>query len=44
MRSLGVAPGDLIDGRYLVEAQLGSGGMAVVHRVRHTGTGAHAAL
>ena len=39
-----VVPGDLIDGRYLVEAQLGSGGMAVVHRVRHTGTGARAAL
>ena len=46
MRAKGaeVAPGDLIDGRYLVEAHLGSGGMAVVHRVRHTGTGALAAL
>jgi TPR repeat protein/serine/threonine protein kinase len=39
-----VAPGDLIDGRYLVESRIGSGGMAVVHRARHLGTGAVCAL
>ena len=39
-----VAPGDLIDGRYLVESLLGAGGMAVVHRARHTGTGAVCAI
>ena len=39
-----VAPGDLIDGRYLVESLLGAGGMAVVHRARHTGTGALCAI
>jgi hypothetical protein len=39
-----IAPGDLIDGRYEIEAPLGAGGMAVVYRARHTGTGARSAL
>ncbi|MFT3772100.1 MAG: serine/threonine-protein kinase [Minicystis sp.] len=39
-----VAPGDRIDGRYDVEALLGTGGMAVVYRARHAGTGAACAL
>ena len=39
-----VAPGDLIDGRYHVEAPLGTGGMAIVYRARHTGTRAPCAL
>lgn len=28
-------PGDVVDGRYLVEILLGKGGMAEVYRVRH---------
>ena len=43
-RGAPVAAGDLIDGRYLVESPLGSGGMAVVYRARHTGTGVMCAL
>ena len=39
-----VAPGDLIDGRYHLESPLGTGGMAVVYRARHTGTRAPCAL
>jgi TPR repeat protein len=39
-----VAAGDLVDGRYLVEASIGSGGMGVVYRSRHTGTGVACAL
>ncbi len=38
------APGRIIDGRYVVEAELGSGGMGVVLRVRHRFTGAQHAL
>ncbi|MBI4955871.1 MAG: protein kinase [Myxococcales bacterium] len=36
--------GDLVAGRYLVEAELAGGGMAVVYRARHTGTGRSCAL
>src|SRR5258706_3249295 len=39
-----VAPGDLIDGRYHIEAPLGQGGMPVVYRARRTGTGRACAL
>ncbi|APR77828.1 Hypothetical protein A7982_03175 [Minicystis rosea] len=39
-----IAPGDRIDGRYDVEALLGTGGMAIVYRARHAGTGAACAL
>ena len=38
------APGRIIDGRYVVEAELGSGGMGVVLKVRHRFTGAQHAL
>ena len=38
------APGRIVDGRYVVEAELGSGGMGVVLRVRHRFTGALHAL
>ncbi|HEU0033691.1 MAG TPA: serine/threonine-protein kinase [Kofleriaceae bacterium] len=36
--------GRVIDGRYVVEATLGQGGMGVVVRARHRFTGAHVAL
>src|SRR4051812_11522930 len=39
-----VVAGDLIGGRYRVEALIGQGGMAVVYRARHTGTGGACAL
>ena len=39
-----VTPGDRIDGRYDVEALLGTGGMAVVYRARHAGTRVPCAL
>ena len=35
MQAPGLAPGDVIDGRYVVEAELGRGGYGVVWRVRH---------
>ncbi|MEZ4319648.1 MAG: protein kinase [Myxococcota bacterium] len=37
-------PGTLIDNRYLVEAEIGRGGMAAVYRVRHAQLGTLAAL
>ncbi|MCB9693994.1 MAG: serine/threonine protein kinase [Alphaproteobacteria bacterium] len=37
-------PGALIDDRYIVEAEIGRGGMAVVYRVRHAQLGTLAAL
>lgn len=37
-------PGALIDERYIVEAEIGRGGMAIVYRVRHAQLGTLAAL
>ncbi len=42
--SISLAPGTEIDGRYVVEDQLGAGGMAVVYRVRHRTLGTPMAL
>lgn len=39
-----VKVGDVIDGRFAIERELGSGGMGVVFVARDTSTGAHAAL
>ena len=39
-----LAPGDIVGGRYEVEALAGRGGMAVVYRVRHLGLGSIHAL
>lgn len=39
-----LTPGSLIDERYIVEAEIGRGGMAVVYRVRHAQLGTLAAL
>ncbi|MCB9697400.1 MAG: serine/threonine protein kinase [Alphaproteobacteria bacterium] len=36
--------GTVVDGRYVVESELGAGGMAVVYRVRHRSLGTPAAL
>ena len=44
MNAARVAPGDLIGGRYQIESILGEGGMAVVYRARHVGTGRPCAL
>jgi PAS domain-containing protein len=38
-RSRGAGPGDLVGGRYIVEGQLGRGGMGRVLRVRHQALG-----
>jgi serine/threonine protein kinase len=39
-----LAPGTVVDGRYVVEDELGEGGMAVVYRVRHRTLGTPMAL
>ena len=43
-RARGAKPGDVIGGRYIVEAQLGRGGMGRVLRVRHSALGKAFAL
>ncbi len=40
----GIGPGDVIAGKYLIEAALGAGGMGVVFRARHTKLDGHVAL
>src|SRR2546423_12013470 len=40
----GARPGDVIGGRYVVEGQLGRGGMGLVLRVRHSALGKAFAL
>jgi len=35
VEEVGLAPGDVLDGRYVVEAELGRGGYGTVWRVRH---------
>ena len=44
METAPVAIGDIIGGRYRIEGLLGEGGMAVVYRARHLGTGRPCAL
>jgi TPR repeat protein/serine/threonine protein kinase len=44
MSAARVAIGDTIGGRYRIEGVLGEGGMAVVYRARHLGTGRPVAL
>jgi serine/threonine protein kinase len=39
-----LTPGEVVAGRYVVEAPLARGGMATVYRVRHVSTGATGAL
>ncbi|MBW2525593.1 MAG: protein kinase [Deltaproteobacteria bacterium] len=42
--STALAVGEIIAGRYEIEERLGEGGMAVVYRARHTGTGRPCAI
>lgn len=44
MNTVQTAVGDVVGGRYRLEARLGQGGMAVVYRATHLGTGKSCAL